>query len=589
MASEYLAPTILSARRLFGPNVFDRSAGAVLEVECITADAHAAVEYWPTAVHALAHALAWPSPRCMQWTSATSAQLFLTAPRDGLLTASDLSEFAWVAAERHVQGVTHDLAPVIKELQRRAAAEATRWHGVIEASAWAERHDLNVSMDDDGYAIGSGVGACVVTTSPLHPGKPPAAAALREAFDVPIVVVTGSNGKTTTTRLIAAMARADGYATGWCCSDGVWVDDQQIERGDFTGPSGARRVLSDRRVEFAVLETARGGMLRRGLALTHSRTAVITNISADHFGEYGVSSLADLTTVKSTVARTLHDDATLVLNADDIELARLGTRVPAAVAYFSAQPVSQDGDASDVLSHNARFAAREQQGTVQLWFGGVWHEVGPINAMPITLGGRARHNVANVLAASLAACASGVSLGAIRNTLAQFGAQLSDNPGRLMQRSIGDVTVIMDYAHNPDGITSLCRTAASMPAARRLLLIGQAGDRDDAHLRALATAAWNTVAFDRVIIKEMTAMLRGRAVGEIPRVLTTAFVEAGADAHAVTVAPSELAGVREAFIWARPGDLLVLGVHVTRDAVLAFVQTLLDSAWRSGMPVPDIV
>ena len=586
MSSEYLAPTILSARRLFGPNVFHRSAGAVLEVQCATDAARTAVAHWPAVAAQLAHALGWAVPHCAQWITASSAQLFLSAPRDGLLTASDLSEFAWVAAERYAVGESHDLSRDIQDLQARYATEATRWRGVTNAATWAEAHGVNISMDDDGYAVGSGAGACVVATPPAQVGVPLSAEALQSAFDIPIVVVTGSNGKTTTTRLVAAMARADGFVTGWCCSDGVWIDDEQLERGDYTGPSGARRVLSDGRVQFAVLETARGGMLRRGLALTHARVAVITNISADHFGEYGVASLADLTRVKSVVARTLHGDAPLVLNADDAELAQLGTRVPTAVAFFSA---GQDNARADIVSLPLnRFAARERNGHIELLVDARWHTVGEVQSMPITLGGRARHNVANALAASLAAVAAGVSRDAIARTLAHFGAQTTDNPGRLMQRVVGDVTVVMDYAHNPDGIASLCRTVASMPAARRLLLVGQAGDRDDTQLRALATMAWQAVPFDRVIVKEMTAMLRGRAEGEIPRVLTTAFVDAGALPATVTVAPSELAGVREAFQWAQPGDLLVLSVHVTRDAVLTFVRTLVDSGWRTGMPVPDI-
>jgi UDP-N-acetylmuramyl tripeptide synthase len=400
------------------------------------------------------------------------------------------------------------------------------------------------------------------------------------ARDVPVLLVTGSNGKTTTTRLVAAMFRACGRVTGWSCSDGVWVNATQVEQGDYTGPSGARRVLCDPSVEAVVLETARGGMLRRGLAIDRVHGAIITNISADHYGEYGVETLEDLARVKAIVARALRPDAWLVLNADDPTLVDLAKSLTVPIAWFRASG-AVDAVWGDEMAHAA--CVRHEH----LWIRdeGTWHDLGAVREMPITLDGRAQHNVANAAGAALLASIAGVPIAAIRTALAAFGASPFDNPGRLMIRPFGGITVVMDYAHNPDGIASLCRTAAAMPAARRLLLLGQAGNRDNAQLRALAQSAWYTQRFDRIIVKDMASMLRGRLPGEVPDLLVRGLLEAGASPDVIARADSEYNGVRDALRWARAGDVLVLGVHVERARVLALMDALSESGWRAGDPI----
>ncbi len=580
-SSEYLSPTILDSRRLFGPNLFSTHPGAVLDVECRDANARRAIDLWADEARRLSNALGWTDQSISIRGARESASLFVSAPIDGLLTATDLTEHAWVAAEaRAAELPTPDATSVLRESYTR---ERQAMPHLVAIAEYAHTRGLTFSLDDAGCSVGSGVGVRVV---------PHADAALEEsaefdesfdaARDVPIALVTGSNGKTTTTRLVAAMWREAGFATGFCCSDGVWVDHQQLESGDYTGPAAARRVICDARVEAAVLETARGGMLRRGLALNHAHGAVITNISADHFGEYGVESLADLATVKRIVVRALRPDAQLVLNADDPTLRALADTVDVPVAWFSLE------DHELVRAHALRHgdAATVREGRVMLCQHGTWHALGDVIELPLTVRGTAQHNIANALAATLLASVVGVPLSAIRSGLASFGAQPTDNAGRLMIRDVGGMTVVVDYAHNPAGMASLCRTAAAMTARRRLLLFGQAGNRDDAQLRALAAAAWRTQSFDRVIVKEMVPMLRGRAVGEIPRILQEGLREAGAPEASIALAASELQGVRDALAWGRAGDLLVLGVHIDRGHVMQLIDELAASDWRAGDPLP---
>ena len=595
MASEYLAPTILSSRRLFGPNRYSRFAGAVLDVVCDSPQARRAVERWPHEVRALAAALHWPSVVCVVQERNGEASLFLTAPLDALLTASDLSEHAWVAAEAWVGiGAVRERQDAVTLLQASYAAEQRRWPHVVAMHTYAVQHALIFSCDDNAASLGAGTGVYIEqgaaddAQADSHGATPllPSRASWEQAHNIPIVLVTGSNGKTTTTRLVAAMARARGDRVGWSCSDGVWIDEAQVESGDFTGPAGARRVVCERAVEFAVLETARGGMLRRGLAVDRAAAAIITNISADHFGEYGIATLTDLAEAKSTIARALAPEHPLVLNADDATLVAIAPTLTVPVVWFSTG--GNDEARARVSDGAARsgFGALVNEGQLRLCVRGQWHVVGAIADMPITLRGAATHNVANVAGAALVAAVAGVGIDAIQRAAHTFGARAHDNPGRLMVRALGDITVILDYAHNPDGIASLCRTAASLPAARRLLLLGQAGNRDDQQLRALAESAWRTQAFDRVVIKEMEHMLRGRAVGEIPAILVDALVAAGAPPSAIHVAGSELEGVRDALSWAHSGDLLVLGVHVTRSEVLSLLDELEAMHWRAGGPLP---
>jgi len=211
-----------------------------------------------------------------------------------------------------------------------------------------------------------------------------------------------------------------------------------------------------------------------------------------------------------------------------------------------------------------------------------------VDAMPFALGGAARHNMANALAAIAAAGALGIDGGAVRRALARFGRTPGDNPGRANQIELGGVHLFLDYVHNPHGMGALAAALERYPSRRRLVLIGQAGDRDDASIRELARAAL-ALRPDRVVLKEMDAYLRGRAPGEVPALMTSALVDAGFPREAIVAAPDEVAGVRAALAWAAAGDLLVLGIHQDRRAVMALLESLRESGWSAGRPLPTQV
>ena len=585
--AEYPSPTITDCRRLQGPNRYSPSPGAVLTVVVGDDDARRAVDQWPYAARRLTQALGWERIEFVARHSIGDATCYLSAPIDGLMTATAVAEMAWVESEAYMdQREVPDAVPL---LRAQYAEECARHPHVRELAAGALTRNLSFSIDDEVVSVGSGPG---VLAWPHEDAPSSVSVSWNAVSDVPLILVTGSNGKTTTTRLVAAMWRAAGATTGWSCSDGVFVESDVEQRtlglGDYTGPGGARLVMRDAAVQVGVLETARGGMLRRGLGTTTARAAVIVNISADHFGEYGVHTLDDLAEVKAVVTRALGPDARLVLNADDPTLVALGERLFAEdavpIVWFSmnadtelvADGIDAHGDGA-VLHEGHLMVCRE----------GVWGDAGRVDDMPVTAGGAARHNVENALAAALTASCSGVSLSAVHVALRRFGATTHDNAGRLERYAFGGITVLVDYAHNPEGIRALCATAASGAARRMGLVLGNAGDRDDDQLRALARAAWSAAPFDRVIVKEMVSLLRGRPEGELPALLVSELRECGAAADRVSIARNEFDAVRELLAWAQAGDVLVLPTHAERGRVTGLLERLRTNRWAAGDALPD--
>ena len=575
-----VVPAVIDSRRLMGPNLYSDRMGAALEVLVEPRLAAELLAAWMRHVRALALALGWPEPELLVRPQRGGAVLFLSAPADQLMTATEVSEQAWALAESASAGSEATTA-AISRLVAMAVAERRAHSNLAEVRAAAVERGATATFDDEWLTVGSGAGARTWALADI-----PAAhsVAWSEISDARIALVTGSNGKTTTTRLVAAIARASGGSPGWCCSDGVWIGDTQVEQGDFSGPIGARRVLRAPEVDVAILESARGGMLRRGLAVSRADAAIITNIAEDHFGEYGIESLDDLTSAKRIVERALSADGCLVLNADDARLAAIAAQSVARVALFSA---SSHHGALDAHVERGGDAAVVRDGHVMLRSGAVWHDLGRVDDMPLTMHGAAPHNIQNILGAALLATALGATVDGIRSALATFGASNRDNPGRLQRYAFGGVTVLVDYAHNPDGLAALCETARAMPATRRLLLLGQAGNRDDEEIRDLARVAIRLLPFDHVIIKEELKLLRGRSEGDVPRLLRDELARLGVSAERVETTRDELLAMRRAFEWARAGDLLVCPIHVDKAEVLAWLGRVAESGWTPGAPVPE--
>ncbi len=536
-------------------------AGAVLEVEFDATQSESLISRWADGLRLMLDDLGWVPATPHVLPRRGGASLGFEAPADLLLTATEVNEWAWARAVELTGGPVAESRDVARERITQLATEE-RKPRLIALEQAARAHGVSLYGDDESVTIGMGNGSRTFALDAL-----PEAGAIdwHAIHDVPLALVTGSNGKTTTVRLMAAMLRAEGRHPGWSSTDGVLIGGERVAEGDYSGPEGARLVLRDRRIDAAVLETARGGILRRGLAVTHADVAVVTNIAADHFGEYGITDLAGLAATKLVVAKVIENDGRLVLNSDDGVLRQaaqvLPGRVPmawfgldGAVAAEAARPSGQQW--ATVI--DGRFVLRRGEEYIDLL---------GVDEAPVTLGGAAVHNVANALGASLAAWCLGCSPEAIRSALASFGQSNSDNPGRASLFDVGGVRVLLDYAHNPHGMQALAAIARALPGGRRGLVLGQAGNRDDDSIRGLARSAW-PIGIDHVVVKEMEAYRRGRAIGEIPGMLADEFHRLGLPAEAIEYGESEVDAVSRALAWARPGDLLVLTVHSSRAAVL---------------------
>lgn len=517
---------------------------------------------------------------------ATGASLALSAPCDQLFAATEINEWALCASLRerdplHWAGLEDALVAAANAVEGNPGAAVPP---VLEESAamarFAQLADLEARPElralvdaSDARGLGHVLDESVLTLGTGAGSRSYPAAELpfvadvpwHRLRDVPKALVTGSNGKTTTVRLVAACARAEGWRAGFNCTDGVFVDDETIDTGDYSGPAGARLVLRDARVEAAVLETARGGILRRGIAANHARAAIVTNVSSDHFGEYGIHDLAGLADVKLTVAGSLASDGTLVLNADDAllrsregGLARRYGWAP-AIAWFAL-----DADAEFMQAHRAvgGLTCGVRRDRLVLSSGGADHDLGAVAAMPLSVDGSATYNVANLAGAALVATAIGVSPAHIGAVFSTFGARASDNAGRMMRFDVRGVKVLVDYAHNPAGIRGLLRVASHLrhEGGRLGMILGHAGNRLDADIREVARVAAEFRP-DVVVIKEDEAHLRGRQPGEIPRIIRAELLRLGLPESALPLRMSELEGVRAALDWARPGDVLALPVH----------------------------
>jgi UDP-N-acetylmuramyl tripeptide synthase len=559
---------VLDSRRLTGPNIVTEGPAAILDlVVGPEDDARAAVAAWERHAERILEAVGWQGTVLRHRIFPGGASLAFLAPIDALYAATEVNEWAWETAERELSGGTPlDFEEAAARLRTAIAEELNP--AVPALAAVAAERGVTFLWDDERVSVGLGAGS---RTWPVAQIPEPSEIPWQAVRDIPVAQVTGTNGKTTTVRLLAAMGRAAGLVPGVSSTDWIAAGDAVLDRGDYSGPGGARQVLRDRRVECAILETARGGMLRRGLALEHTDVAAVTNVAADHLGEFGVHDLDALAECKFVVARAARH---LVLNADDPVVKRHGERQAIPTTWFSLDAGDPFVTAHVEAGGSACFLER---GRLVLAKENAKVALAEVADVPITLGGAARYNVANALAAIGVADRLGLGAKAIGEGLRRFESTAQSNPGRLNEFEIDGVRIFLDFAHNPHGVEALLEMAAALPAKRRLVTIGQAGDRDDESIRELAAATWRARP-DRILIKSMTDYLRGREEGEIPAMLESELRRLGAgDAH-LAHAGSEVDTARAALDWAEPGDLVLLVVHSQRDEVVAFLEHSAGSA-----------
>lgn len=338
---------------------------------------------------------------------------------------------------------------------------------------------------------------------------------------IPLVAVTGTNGKTTTTRLIAHLAAGVGYITGFTTTDGIYIDGMQITEGDCSGPGSAAVVLRDPLVEFAVLECARGGILRSGLGFDHCDVSVVTNISEDHLGLNGIHTLEELTRVKSLVPGSTFDEGYAVLNADDDRVYGMKADLACHIALFSTNPASER--ISDHLRLNGCAAVVEDHQFV-IYSGQTKLNIMNVVEVPLTLNGLSTSMIENTLAAVLAAYVSGIPMEAIRDGLLTFIPSPEMTPGRMNVFKFDDFRIIIDYAHNPGGFRQLKDYLEKEKADTKIGIIAAPGDRRDEDISLLGEYAGQI--FDEIIIRHDKDS-RGRSNWELSELLIKGVLKAG--------------------------------------------------------------
>ncbi|WP_309092136.1 cyanophycin synthetase, partial [Phenylobacterium sp.] len=397
--------------------------------------------------------------------------------------------------------------------------------------------------------------------------RPVAPAVVRMLFPkgetgrIPIFAVTGTNGKSTTARMLAHILRQTGQTVGLTSTSGVYVNSERVLKADASGPKSARMVLRDPMVDAAVFEVARGGLLREGLAFDRCDAGAVTNIAADHLGIKGVDTIEDLAWVKSVVVENVAHDGVSVLNADDPLVVRMRRRARGRIAYFTLRGGrDMPRFLRNHIDDGGLVVAREADsggGELVVHHGGRRRLLMRAAEIPATLGGLAEFNVANALTAVAMAAGHGVPHESIRLALATFGTSFEQNPGRLNLFDGHGFRVIVDYAHNPASLTALGDLLRKLKPmyGRQIGMVTVPGDRRDDDIREMGEVAARI--FDEVVFREDPSR-RGRAEGEIIRLLVEGAKRANIDDSRIHRVADELKAADACMAMARPGDLVVL-------------------------------
>ncbi|MFQ5547939.1 MAG: Mur ligase family protein, partial [Woeseia sp.] len=307
----------IDARRLTGPSLLWDKPGSILDVRCDETEAATLVPFWKKNIRRMLDAVGWEGESTCSRRLSEGVSLAFSAPIDALYAASEINEWAWACCDGEFNGAgTPDFDETLDRIRAEIAEEANPGLMTLERSA--DNHGVSFLSDDDEVSVGLGSGS---VTWPVRDIPNPDDIPWEGLHDIPVGLITGTNGKTTTVRLSMHIARAAGRNVGLSSTDWIAVNDRIIDRGDWSGPGGARTVLRQRDVDLAILETARGGLLRRGLGVAKADAALITNVAEDHLGDFGSQNLNELLDVKWIVSRAVENSGSLILNADDELLA----------------------------------------------------------------------------------------------------------------------------------------------------------------------------------------------------------------------------------------------------------------------------
>jgi UDP-N-acetylmuramyl tripeptide synthase len=539
---------LLDTRRLTGPNLLWDEPGSILDISCDPDEARAMVPVWESCVGKMLDSVGWENESMTHRFLSGGVSLAFSAPIDGLYAATAINEWAWTCIESGTSvGSCPNFEEQVVQIKTLIVEESNPDLRRLEQAA--RDRGIPFLWDDDEVSLGYGIAS---KTWGFRELPDPDKLEWQDFHEIPVGLVTGTNGKTTTVRLARHILQSMGRNVGLSSTEWIAVNDRIIDRGDWSGPGGARTVLRQNEVETAILETARGGLLRRGLGVNKADAALITNISEDHLGDYGSRNLEELLNIKWMLTRAVERQGVLVLNADDLLLVEKSGQYDGEIVWFGL-----DAGNPRIVRHVDRggLAYVLENGNLLQVCGEKRTLICSIHDIPIAMGGAARHNLANALAAAALCCCLGASLEAVRQGLTSMSQDR--NPGRSNMYGLHGTRVVVDFAHNPAAMKAIFDMARALPAKRRILSFGQAGDRPDSLIREMTQCAWSS-GLDRVIVSELEAYHRGRSYGDVYSVIRDELMACGARDDQIQHFDEELDSLQAALDWADAGDLIIM-------------------------------
>ena len=551
------------SRRMTGPGMICDRRGALVDVIVTGIDKADVVAAWEFEIRRVLDAIGWQDSRTHSRLFENGVTLLISAPIDLLYSAVFVIETSFhLTAHKLLGSEPDDFDFLIANLKEVIALEQNP--ALVRLQREAESRHIDLLSDDEFVSLGHGRGSQVWSINDVPAVED---IAWDKLHNLPVALITGTNGKSTSVRLATAIGEAAGMISGSTSTDFVKVGDDVLDYGDYSGPGGARMLLRDQRLEIAFLETARGGILRRGLPLFQARAALVTNIAADHLGQYGVNSVEALAEAKFAVARAVTPDGVLVLNADDPLVVSNGLKFAQAKCWFSLDEM------------NDRICDARANKTACCWFDG--RQIHYFNGeteeltiaaadIPITLGGAASFNVQNVMGAIGLAKAMGLDNQAIVDGVTGFQPSPEHNPGRCNEFKVRGARVFVDFAHNRHALSAISDLLNHVPARRKYLLISQPGDRSDEEISEFTQSALRFHP-DLVVAADLPDHLRGRVLGEVPALIAQQCVDSGVELGAVKEAGSPGEGTAIVLDHLEHGDVALILALSDRDRVFDLI------------------
>jgi cyanophycin synthetase len=559
-------------RRLTGKNLLSDQPGAIIDAFVSGIDKLVVVNVWSIYVNRLLKAVNWSNEKIYSRIFEDGITIAISAPIDALYAACDLNEIAW---QLTCEELAHaeNAEPMSAAIVRLKAAIAKEVNPKLLALIkQAKAKGIVYLVDDDEFSLGYGSTA---QCWPILALPELVSINWSQYHSIPLAYVTGTNGKSTSVRIMSQIIEQAGKCCGVTSTDFIRVGDNIIDHGDYSGPGGARMLLRHPNTQTAILEVARGGILRRGLPIDKVDAALITNIAEDHLGQYGINTVTALAQAKAVVAKGLQDNGeskgTLVLNADDEYLVALAPELLVSKCWFSL-----DENNLTLQQHKQKGGAVCFVKDQQLVYADASEETSIIgvNDIPMTLNGAALHNIQNALGAIGLAKSLDIDNKAIKNALSKFASNSEDNPGRGNQFSVNNAQVIMDFAHNVHSMQAMAVTTANIKAQHKFLMLSHAGDRTDSEIINMTKTALKMQP-DFIIAVEVEPYLRGRALGEVPQLIIDTALAHGVKQHNIFTFKSPFAGAKYIIEQLQADDLALLMVLSEREEI---TKLLLDKS-----------